>query len=142
MVTISLLQQQSASERLKGISWSSHVSDADPEFLSTLFRTLNYDQNVDVRLASVDALSRFAGIPGVSDGLIRALQRQESPLVQIALIDALVQLQARQSIDVLRHLEGLTFPEISRRMDRSQDSAEKLWVRGLARLRKVMGVAE
>jgi len=83
MVTISLLQQQSASERLKGISWSSHVSDADPEFLSTLFRTLNYDQNVDVRLASVDALSRFAGIP-----------------------DALVQLQARQSIDVLRHLEG------------------------------------
>ena len=39
---------------------------------------------------------------------------------------------------VLRHIEGLTFPEIARRMERTQDSVEKLWVRGLARLRKEM----
>jgi RNA polymerase sigma-70 factor, ECF subfamily len=39
---------------------------------------------------------------------------------------------------VLRHMEGLTFPEIARRMERTQDSVEKLWVRGLARLRKEM----
>ena len=41
---------------------------------------------------------------------------------------------------VLRHMEGLTFPEIARRMERTQDSVEKLWVRGLARLRKEMEV--
>ena len=39
---------------------------------------------------------------------------------------------------VFRHMEGLTFPEIARRMERTQDSVEKLWVRGLARLRKEM----
>jgi RNA polymerase sigma-70 factor (ECF subfamily) len=39
---------------------------------------------------------------------------------------------------VLRHMEGLTFPDIARRMERTQDSVEKLWVRGLARLRKEM----
>jgi RNA polymerase sigma-70 factor, ECF subfamily len=39
---------------------------------------------------------------------------------------------------VLRHVEGLTFPDIARRMERTQDSVEKLWVRGLARLRKEM----
>jgi RNA polymerase sigma-70 factor, ECF subfamily len=39
---------------------------------------------------------------------------------------------------VLRHMEGLSFPEIARRMERTQDSVEKLWVRGLSRLRKEM----
>jgi RNA polymerase sigma-70 factor (ECF subfamily) len=29
---------------------------------------------------------------------------------------------------VLRHMEGLTFPDIARRMERTQDSVEKLWV--------------
>ncbi len=104
MVTISLLKQQSASERLKGVSWSSQVSRPDPEFLSTLMHTLNYDPNVDVRLAAVDALLRFAAHPAVKEGLVRSLPKQDSPLVQISLIDLLVQLHERQSIDVLRQL--------------------------------------
>jgi len=39
---------------------------------------------------------------------------------------------------VLRHFEGLTFPDIAARMDRSLDSVEKLWVRGLAQIRRLM----
>jgi hypothetical protein len=104
MVTIALLKQRSASDRLKGVSWSSEVSRPDPEFLSTLVHTLNFDSNVDVRLAAVDALSRFAGDAALRGELIRSLPRQESPLVQISLIDLLVQLHERQSIDVLRSL--------------------------------------
>jgi RNA polymerase sigma-70 factor (ECF subfamily) len=40
---------------------------------------------------------------------------------------------------VLRHLEGLTFAEVARRMDRSLDSVDKLWTRALARLRGALG---
>jgi RNA polymerase sigma-70 factor (ECF subfamily) len=36
---------------------------------------------------------------------------------------------------VLRHLEGLTFPQIAVRMGRTVDSVKKLWIRGLAQLR-------
>jgi hypothetical protein len=108
MVTLSLLKQQSASERLKGVSWSSQISRPDPEFLATLMHTLNYDSNVDVRLAAVDALSRFAGDSEVRAGLIRSLTKQDSPLVQISLIDLLVQLHERQSIEVLRQLSNDT----------------------------------
>jgi hypothetical protein len=104
MVTISLLKQQSASERLKGVSLTSQVASPDPEFLTTLIHTLNYDPNVDVRLAAVDALSRFAGDPAVRMGLVKSLPKQESPMVQISLIDLLVQLHERQSVDVLRQL--------------------------------------
>ena len=46
-----------------------------------------------------------------------------------------------QTVIVLRHLEGLTFPQISERMERSVDSVEKLWLRGLTQLRKSFGGA-
>jgi RNA polymerase sigma-70 factor (ECF subfamily) len=41
-----------------------------------------------------------------------------------------------QTVLILRHLEGLTFPQVAARMERSVDSVEKLWLRGLTRLRK------
>lgn len=108
MVTLSLLKQQSASERLKGVSWSSTINRPDPEFLNTLLRTVEHDPNVDVRLAAVDALSRFAGQPMVKQDLTRLLAKQDSPMVQIALIDLLVQLHERQSIGTLQQIAADT----------------------------------
>lgn len=58
----------------------------------------------------------------------------------VVLADALSELpdDYREAI-VLRHLEGLTFPQIAERMGRSVDSVEKLWLRGITRLRQVVG---
>ena len=56
LVALSLLQQQSASERLKGVDWSNRMVQPDPKVLSALLHTVNYDQNVNVRLAALDAL--------------------------------------------------------------------------------------
>lgn len=44
-----------------------------------------------------------------------------------------------QAVLVLRHLEGLTFPQVAERMGRSVDSVEKLWLRGLTRLKREFG---
>ena len=44
-----------------------------------------------------------------------------------------------QTVLVFRHMEGLTFPQIAERMGRSVDSVEKLWLRGLTRLKKEFG---
>jgi RNA polymerase sigma-70 factor (ECF subfamily) len=40
---------------------------------------------------------------------------------------------------VLRHLEGLTFPEVAQRMGKTQNSVLKLWTRGLPTLRRLLG---
>jgi RNA polymerase sigma-70 factor (ECF subfamily) len=55
----------------------------------------------------------------------------------VILADALERLPGdyREAI-VLRHLECLSFPEVSRRMGRTEDSVKKLWARALARLRR------
>jgi RNA polymerase sigma-70 factor (ECF subfamily) len=71
---------------------------------------------------------------------------QSSPSQQAArrerallLADALARLPADyREVIVLRHLEGLTFPEVARRLGRSLDSVDKLWVRALGRLRRTL----
>jgi RNA polymerase sigma-70 factor (ECF subfamily) len=44
-----------------------------------------------------------------------------------------------REVIVLRHLEGLSFPDVAARMGKTEDSVQKLWVRALASLRKSMG---
>jgi HEAT repeats/Putative zinc-finger len=108
MVALSLLQQQSASERLKGVSWSNQLDQPGAEVLSALLDTLMHDPNVNVRLASIDALKKFGAQQSVRRGVLQALEEQESPLVQIALIDLVVEIQAKESLDTLRKLTANT----------------------------------
>lgn len=98
MVALSMLQQQSASQRLEGVSWSTRLPQPDPKVLDALLHTLRFDNSVDVRLASLDALSRYAGRPEVRRELVDSLQARQSPLVQVALIDLLVDLHDRSAV--------------------------------------------
>jgi hypothetical protein len=104
MVTLSLLQQRSASERLKGVTTSSQLEQPGTEVVTALLDTLRRDPNVNVRLATVDALRRFGGREAVQRGVVDALPQQMSPLVQIALIDFLLEAQGRGAASVLQQL--------------------------------------
>jgi anti-sigma factor RsiW len=106
MMTLTLLQQQSASERLRGVSWSAQVDRPAAPVLDALLDTLAHDPNVNVRLASIEALTTFAQDARVRTGLVDALapSRQDSPLVQLALIDALVQMKEQRSVTALKTL--------------------------------------
>ncbi|HWG87176.1 MAG TPA: hypothetical protein VN679_05290, partial [Candidatus Acidoferrales bacterium] len=64
-----------------------------------------YDSSVDVRLAALDVLSRYGNRPEVHQGLVEALQGQQSPLVQLSLIDVLVEQHSSGTADELKQLE-------------------------------------
>src|SRR5215470_6367392 len=104
MVALSLMQQQSASERLKGVNWSYQLQQPGGEVLTALLNTLMHDSNVNVRLATVDALRQFGDRPVVRRGVVEAITHQESAMVQIALIDLAVDLREKESIATLREL--------------------------------------
>jgi hypothetical protein len=106
MVALSLMQQQSASERLKGVSWSNSLEGPGDEIVTALLDTLRHDDNVNVRLASIDALRRFAERNDVRRAAIDVLQTQRSPLVQMALIDFVVETQDRDAAGALRRISG------------------------------------
>jgi len=101
---VSLLEQESPSERLRGVSISSRMEKPDEQLLNALFDTLNNDPNINVRLSAVDALYLFHKNPEVKAGLIDSLSRQESPLVQMELVDLLVSFRERRAADALRTL--------------------------------------
>lgn len=119
LVTLSLLQQQNASDRLRGVNWSYRVEQSDSEVLGALLTTVNHDPNVNVRLAAVDAMRNFADSPVGRHGLVQALNKQSSPLVQIAILDQLVDLRiksAAPAIDTLKASSGVN-PEVKTHAD-------------------------
>jgi RNA polymerase sigma-70 factor, ECF subfamily len=101
-------------------------------------------QGRDVRLeqalaADLDASARLLGhelAASISSPSHQAARREQAVL----LADALERLpDDYREIIVLRHFEGLTFPQAAQRMGRTQDSVEKLWLRALAKLRQECG---
>lgn len=105
-VALTLMDRQSATARLEGISWSSRVERPDRDLVSALLTALTSDPNTNVRLAALDALEKFSSDPGVRKALVDALSHQDSPLVQIALIDALVHIRDKAAAGELRKLTG------------------------------------
>jgi len=105
MVALSLMQQQSASDRLRGVNWSYQMQKPGSEvFLAALLDTLMHDSTVNVRLATIDALRQFGEQATVRRGVIEAIPREKSPMVQVALIDLAVDLREKESIATLRQL--------------------------------------
>lgn len=104
MMTLTLVQQSSATDRLKAVNMSAGLKQSSDKVLEALLQTLNNDPSVNVRLAAVDALVRRADNPVVREGLVRSITKQESPLVQIALADAMVELQEHDSVREMQKL--------------------------------------
>ena len=104
LVALSLLQQQSASERLRGVTWAYRAEPSDTEVLSALVSAVSHDASVNVRLAAVDALHAFSASPVMQQAVREALPKQTTPIVQVALIDLLVDLKQRDAAAELRKL--------------------------------------
>lgn len=129
--------------------------DTEPEFaawlrqilagcLAHLVRRYCGTQARDIRLERTLEQEMDQSSRAIDRGLVaeqsspsqRASRREQAVL----LADALERLpQDYREVIILRHLEGLTFPEVAARMGRSLDSVEKLWVRALPRLRRTLG---
>jgi RNA polymerase sigma-70 factor (ECF subfamily) len=98
----------------------------------------------DVRLerelaAEVEQSSRFLdqGLAAKQSSPSQHAVRREQAVL---LAEALGKLpEDYREVIVLRHLEGLSFPEVALRMDRSMASVKNLWTRALAFLRRSVG---
>lgn len=103
-LVMSLADQSSASKRLQALSEASKLDNATEQVIIALFKMLNTDTNVNVRLAAVTSLSKYVDNPKVREGLILSITKQESPLVQIALAELMVTLKEQKSINSMEAL--------------------------------------
>lgn len=104
MMMLSLLQNPSASQRMRAASYASESRTISPDILSALLTTLNNDPNVNVRLTTLDALTQYARNAAVREGLIQSILMQDSPLMQAALADVMLKLQEKRAIPSFKKL--------------------------------------
>jgi RNA polymerase sigma-70 factor (ECF subfamily) len=123
------------------VSWLRQILAGN---LANLVRRYCGTRRRDIRLerelvAELDQSSRLLDRALLAPGSTpsqQAVRREQAVL----LADALRRLpDDYREVLILRHLEELSFPELARRMGRSVGSVEKLWVRGLAELRRSLG---
>jgi HEAT repeat protein len=106
LVALSLLQEQSPSQRLQGVTYSVQMAQPDAQVQEALLHAVTHDPNINVRLSAVQALEegKYAVKPEVRRALEDAVAVQESPLVQVALIELLVQWNDTNSAPALQKL--------------------------------------
>jgi HEAT repeats len=104
MMMLSMLENPAATERMRGVSYTEQLNQVDDKVIDALLTTLNYDENVNVRIVTLEALIPLANNPKVREGLVQSLITQESPLVQVALADAMVKLQEKRSVKEFKRI--------------------------------------
>jgi HEAT repeat protein len=104
MMTINMLDQDSPSARIKTINQIKNLSEIDDAIITALLHTLNNDPNLNVRLVTVELLIQFCDNNRIREGLIYSITKQESPLIQIALIDLMVGIKERAAIAQFKEL--------------------------------------
>ncbi len=104
LVTYSLLQQKSTSERLQSVLATLQLKTPDRRLLTDLVGTLALDPSVNVRLSAVEALAPHTGEDLVRAGLIAALPRETAPLVQVAMIELLAAARDTEAAPIFARL--------------------------------------
>jgi RNA polymerase sigma-70 factor (ECF subfamily) len=112
--------------------------------LANLFRRYLGAKRRDVRLEQELGTDLDHSSQALQDRLVaphsspsqQAARREQAVL----LADALARLPEHyREVLILHHLEGLSFPEVARRLGRSLDSVKNVWTRALAKLRRELG---
>lgn len=104
LLILSMLQEPSASQRIKALNVSVEIPVVDSQITNALVNTLLHDNNSNVRMKAATALMNFANQNGVKESLIEALEKEDRPEVQITLIDVLVAVQAQTAIHTLEEM--------------------------------------
>ena len=108
------LKRYSASDRIFAVNQIETREEVSPELLATLVTTLNSDESPNVRYAALQALTNFLEIEAVRYELVKSLESQNDPLIQISLIGVLVEAQEKSASVPMKKLieKEETRPEV------------------------------
>ncbi|WP_347922919.1 hypothetical protein [Pontimicrobium sp. SW4] len=99
-----LLNEPEVDKRLQGVSKINHLASIDNNLLNVLFKSLNSDSNVNVRLSILDFLIQFKNDDNVIKGLIESISFQDSPIIQMTLAELMMSLENKEGIEAIEKL--------------------------------------
>jgi RNA polymerase sigma-70 factor (ECF subfamily) len=97
-------------------------------------RDLRLEQEISYKLDQSSCVLSGWAVDSLSTPSQQAVRGEQTVIIS----DALARLPEKyRLVLILRHMEELPFIQIAERMNRSVDSVEKLWVRGLTQLKRI-----
>lgn len=110
-----------------------HLAQLLRKYFSSAARDIRLELSIEQDL---DSSSNAVYLASDCTGPSERVRKHEELTILAQMIE---QLPADyRDVLILRQFEGLAFAEISQRLNRSVDSIQKLWVRGLQKLRQCM----
>ena len=100
----SLLENESASQRIRGVELIKEFEKPDEQIVAALGEKMLTDENTNVRLTALEALSSFSYSDQVKDIFIEALKTEQNPSMQVAIIEMLVELQEKKAVEPMKKL--------------------------------------
>jgi hypothetical protein len=121
MMMLSLLEKESATDRLKAVNLTQDMDQVSKKVTSALLQTLNNDENPNVRLAALEALRPYSKDSQIREALIHSISQQKSPLVQLALAELMAELQEKGAINEIQKIleDGETPSDIKEKIQES-----------------------
>ncbi|WP_299361580.1 HEAT repeat domain-containing protein [Winogradskyella sp.] len=108
-MTLTMFENRSASTRIQAVNFSEELEKPDTTIITALIERMQYDSNINVRIAAAEALYRFSDSEMVKTAFIDALGTVKEPDLQIAIIQFLVDIQEKRAIEPMKQL--LDHPE-------------------------------
>lgn len=91
-------------QRLQAVTVAAETARPDAELLMALIHTMHFDDNVNVRLAAVEALLNYRQHPQVRQALVHSLGIQTDANVQLMLIRGLTQMKETEAVPQMQAL--------------------------------------
>lgn len=113
------LKRYSASDRIMAVNRIEQEATINAELLATLVNTLNSDESPNVRYAAMQALSNYMDVEQVRYELVKSLEAQTDPLIQISLITILIEAMEKSARVPMQKLieREETLPEVKQQAE-------------------------
>jgi hypothetical protein len=110
------LENVSASKRLLGVIDAAGIAEHDTEIARALLGRAVDDRVYSVRAAAIDAIGPQVNSPAMGEELMGLLEKSESPLVQLALVDLVLRYGNAQQLEQLVKFseQGTLHPDLVR----------------------------
>lgn len=121
-------------------AWLRRILAGELALLMRRYLGTTRDMRLERELVAQIDQSSVALENNLVDSQTTASQQVSRREQSVLLTDALAGLKDEyREVILLRNLEGLSVKEVARRMERTEDSVQKLWARALGSLRRAMG---
>lgn len=104
MAMLAMMENQSANKRIQGVQYVEELHEPDPAIIRALAERLQFDENTTVRMAALEALSKFQSSEEVKLVFLKILESEKNPSIQIALIQNLVNMREKKAIKPMQKL--------------------------------------